>query len=144
MIEVKLHIKDALSKVDKAIQQYENRKSMYNAIGFFISEVSDKAFKNERDPTTGRSWQRLSKERVAQRGGSTNPILFWTGFLKSANTLEVGDDMTKLFNPAPYASDTFFGVPTRALPARPFIGVSEADVFQIKSIAEQHLFQPLL
>ena len=146
MIEVKINVDDALNKTNKGIDAYDNRSRLYHQIAIFLNSLTEGAFKDQKDPTTGKQWHALSKRRVAQRGGSKRPILTWTRRLRSEILQDFKDDLAGVYSPTPYAEILNFGGTNQegfTVPARPFIGMSESDGFEIESMAETHFFQPL-
>ncbi|QOF67438.1 phage virion morphogenesis protein [Actinobacillus sp. GY-402] len=98
-----------------------------------LREDAEDAFENERAPT-GEKWEALSlgykKNRYEK--GYDGKILHRTGLLIASLNIDYGDDFAAVGVSEPYGIYHQFG--TKKMSARPFLGISEDGVDEIKEI----------
>lgn len=92
---------------------------------------------------TGESWAPLSARYQARKKRNKNRILTLDGFLGGTLSYAPSADGLLFGTGLKYGAVHQFGFPARELPARPWLGVSDADAVEIVAITQEHLNRAL-
>lgn len=128
--------------IDDVLALLNSNEAFYKQLNGFLGTVKQKTFLEQKDPVTGDPWRELSERRVIERGGRARPILVWTHELFDSINIDHSSDHVTMGSNLPKAVELNFGVSSKGLPARRFIGISEADEAHIESLAEDSFFKP--
>lgn len=98
-----------------------------------LREDAEDAFENERSPT-GEKWKALSPAYKESRfaKGYDGKILHRTGLLIASLNIDYGDDFAAVGVSETYG--IYHQLGTRKMHARPFLGISEEGIDEIKDI----------
>ncbi|MEM9804664.1 MAG: phage virion morphogenesis protein [Cyanobacteria bacterium P01_D01_bin.56] len=118
----------------------QNLKPVFDQFGPYLLDRIRSYFRDETEPDgtpwapLSPSWQRRKKQEGRDRGIGRYTLSMLNGLAYDANEnrLQVGSR-------EPYAPAFQFGVPQRNQPARPFLGVTDADRQKLSEIIEEHL-----
>jgi len=121
---------------------------LMRAIAGVMEDASQQAFEDQADPETGAPWSPLKPGTVAARGGDATPILQRRGDLARL-TSDYGRRRAVVGSNEPYAAiHQFGGTPDMApgpagIPARPYLGLSDADRDEIGDLTADYLAKTL-
>jgi phage virion morphogenesis protein len=105
-----------------------NKRGLLDFIGKELVDISEQAFQNEADPSTGEKWATLKNPRgkEASEPGSTRPILHDSGLLVASIHRELLDDAVIVGSDRKYAATHQYGINTgwhgSRIPARLYLG----------------------
>jgi phage virion morphogenesis protein len=124
-----------------AIARLENPKPLFADIGEYLLRCTQENFENERDPE-GRPWQALHPKTVARKAKQRKirKILQQDGDLRGGINYQASRRGVAIGSPSPYAAIHQLGGRAgrnRAanIPARPYLGLSQSDLEEIRRIA---------
>lgn len=148
---------------DQQVQQRLNRLRLAGAnmsaamrkIANLLQASAERNFDRQADPATGAAWAPLKPSTVARRkkiGKGPTPILEQSGILKKSLTSVHGKDYAVAGTNIVYAAIHQFGakkgqftkkqgrpIPWGDIPARPFLGVRDQELKQIRNVVLDHL-----
>jgi phage virion morphogenesis protein len=105
-------------------------------LGEIIEDATLDRIRSNKSSPTGGSWpQRTS--------GGAHPLLEKSGALMRSITSFVRGDQAEIGSPLPYARVHQFGSRRLGIPARPFLGLSEADEIAVERVAIGYLEEVL-
>lgn len=131
-------VDDAGAMFARLIARGANLKPLLTELGSILEDGSKDRFRTQTDPT-GAAWSPLSPTTLARK--KTTRILFESGDLQSSIRSEVSDRMVEIIaGPTEYAAthqfgradNKMFGKAKAPIPARPFLGLSDADNEEIR------------
>lgn len=143
-IEIEFDYSDVTARLDQFEALLNSNSDFHERVAGFLHSVVMDNFDNQRDRSTGKSWEPLSETRVRQRG-SFGPILQDTGNLKNSITPFHDNNEASVSTQVGYAALMQFGGVNEegfTVPGRPFMTMNEADVEHIEAMAEDHFFRP--
>jgi len=154
--QVELDGEQAQAKLAAMVDRMARPIGFYKNVGEYMAKVSVRNnFLSERAPD-GTPWASLRPITLARRqkaGHASTTILRASGKMASEINYQVTDQNVRIGSPAPQAAVMHFGaaqgafgrtsrggpIPWGNIPARPFLGLSEADETMILRIAEAWL-----
>jgi phage virion morphogenesis protein len=106
-------------------------------IGEYLVRSTDERFDAQHDPS-GAPWAPLAPSTLARKKGSK--ILIETSRLRDSIHYQAGEDEVQVGTDVVYGAIHQFGGKAAAeIPARPFLGISDADRLEILDIIEDHI-----
>ena len=143
-LNIKINENDLVAIRRKFAKLAELGKSdgMTRKMANVLRTEAEDAFDDERSPE-GIKWQDLKpdykKHRYAR--GFNGKILQVSGLLVQSLNIDYGDDFAAVGVSEPYG--VYHQLGTKHMPARPFLGISEAGVDEIKQILQNALNRAL-
>lgn len=114
-----------------------NMKPLFTEIGSALEDSTRQRFELQEDPD-GNAWVDLKPASRARK--RTDRILYESGDLLDSVRFEAGADFVELVaGPTEYAATHQFGREEAGIPARPFMGLSEADSAEIDDALDDYL-----
>jgi phage virion morphogenesis protein len=144
MIEVEWDSREVLAALQQLQNRISNLRPALAEIGEKLTESTQQRFASEQTPQ-GTAWAANSPVTVAKKGGQ--PILTDGGMLGSTIDYQLlGNDGVAIGSPMEYAAMMQFGGTKSEfphlwgdIPAREFLGVSDADRDQILDTLSRYL-----
>lgn len=146
-VTVDIHDYEVLAALTRLARNVDHLEPALDAIGDAVANSIRLNFEEQHDPD-GNAWDALSEATLANRRqeGKGAEILRDTGLLNRSITHQVGDTAVEIGTDKVYANMMQFGG-TRGdfpwlwgdIPARPFIGVSEADRAEMLDVLGHYL-----
>ena len=151
MIGVDINDQEARDLINELKRRMGNLTPVMDAVGGILQSGTQQRFVDQRGPD-GSPWAALSPVTLARRrkAGRGAQILRDTGRLMNSISYKVTGDSVKVFTNVIYAGTQQLGarqgayrasppVPWGNIPARPFLGLSEADQAGILDITAEYL-----
>lgn len=147
MAGVNLNVRSDVADLDRAfrnlINTLQDPRDAYRDIGEYLMEQTEERFRRQVDPDY-QPWAPNSPVTLARKSG--NRILRDSGLLQDSIRYQITREGVSIGSNRVYAAMMQFGG-TKAefpwlwgdIPARPFIGVDQADRLAILAIMERHL-----
>lgn len=128
----------AIKSAFKRLSEVAKTDEVTRKIAGVLREEAERAFENEHAPN-GESWTPLNPQYKAQREkrGRTGNMLQVSGSLIKSLNLDYGDNFAVIGASESYGQ--FHQVGTAHIPARPFLGLGEAGIEEIKGILNNAL-----
>ena len=127
-------LKEALGRLQRGQAALEDMSQMWRDVGDYMRKQTLRCFDGERAPdgTKWAPWSEKYKKRMEKLGKGGNKILANTGELRrSLNRIEFKDRVV-VGSALPYAATHQFGDAGRNIPARTFLGLTEADRDEVR------------
>jgi phage virion morphogenesis protein len=101
-----------------------DKQAVLEHIAGELTDISEMAFQNEADPSTGEKWTPLKHPRGKKSAtpGTTRPILWDSGLLGGSIRRELLDDSVMVGSNMKYAAAHQYGYSKRHIPPRPYLG----------------------
>ncbi len=126
--------------------------SLLPRIGEYVRRTTQERFRTQTDHE-GKPWQKLSEITKARKQKNRDKILTERGYLRQSINWQLlpGGKAVAIGTPMIYGATHQFGAkkhtlgprtPWGDIPARPFLGLSEADKTHILALVQRHL-QPI-
>lgn len=151
----------ALDLLETLQERLGDLKPAYHDIGEYLTIAHNQRFKDQVAPD-GTPWAPLSPSYQRNKTKNRNRILVLNGYLEKSFRYQISDNELNFGTNVPYAAHHHFGtkpytikpkskqalafggvvvkkVNHPGLPARPLIGVSEADNEEILTLLNEHL-----
>ena len=162
-MQVKIELDDAQlrAKLRELIRTGQDLSDITVAISEKLKAITDSAFKNEKDPTTGKAWAALSPVTLAlrrKRGISSTRKLQASRNLLDSIVPDHGKDFAQVGTNLKYAAIQHYGaergssgtgewktrkgsfpIPWGDIPARPYLGLSKQHEEQIRAIVSEKI-----
>lgn len=160
-----IRVKDeaVLKALDELADRTRDMTPVMRSVAGALADGIEQAFEEERDPTTGKSWPKLSKVTIRRRkaaGHWPGKKLQVSGHLASSIVPRYGRDFAAAGTNVKYAGTLqrgarrgqygrgkyktrrgSFPIPWGKIPPRPFIGLSSATREDILDIVGRHLIR---
>ena len=142
-IEIKIDDTALLARLAELARAGTDMTPLMREIAGVLHDVSMEAFETEADPVTGAAWEPLKSRTLAARAkrGKSGRILQVIGHLLDSIHAESDADHAVVGTNLVYAAHHQFGSrPDRRhnIPARPFLGLSEAGYDEISGLIADH------
>lgn len=136
-LEYKFETREIQQKFKKLAQVVDSRELTRKVANVLLQEA-EAAFDNEKSPE-GESWAKLNQDYKKRRydKGYTGNILQVTGDLVKSLNIDYGDNFAVIGAGEPYGQYHQLG--TSKMPARPFLGLSNDGIEEIKAILNREL-----
>ena len=136
-LDFKIYIA-AIQASFRKLQELGKSDGLTRKIANVLRDESESAFDNERTPE-GESWAGLNPQYKKRRyeKGYTGKTLHVTGDLINSLNVDYGDNFAMVGVSEPYGK--FHQEGTTKMPARPFLGLGEDGIDEIKNILEKAL-----
>ncbi|MCB1621875.1 MAG: phage virion morphogenesis protein [Thiothrix sp.] len=146
-IDIQVDDREVQVALGRARQRLANTRPLMAGIASLMLETVEDAFDQERDPTTGAPWPRLSRRTIEQRSKAKK----WPGrILQASGQLAVSvssthnDTSATVSTNKVYARIHQFGGPAgrghkARLPERPYLGLGSRDKTAIVEQVEKHI-----
>lgn len=136
-IEYKFDTSTIQQKFKKLAQVMDGRDITRKVAGVLHQEA-EKAFDQEKTPE-GESWEKLNEDYKKRRdaAGYTGKMLQVTGDLVTSLNIDYGDNFAVIGASESYGQYHQMG--TEKMPARPFLGLSDEGMKEIKAILDREL-----
>lgn len=136
-LEFKFDTTEIQNKFKKLAQVVDSREITRKVANVLLQEA-EAAFDNEKSPE-GESWTKLNQDYKKRRydKGYTGNILQVTGDLVKSLNIDYGDNFAVIGAGEPYGQYHQLG--TSKMPARPFLGLSNDGIEEIKAILNREL-----
>lgn len=136
-LEFKFDTTEIQNKFKKLAQVVDGREITRKVANVLLQEA-EAAFDNEKSPE-GESWAKLNQDYKKRRydKGYTGNILQVTGDLVKSLNIDYGDNFAVIGAGEPYGQYHQLG--TSKMPARPFLGLSNDGIEEIKAILNREL-----
>lgn len=140
---MELHAKfevTAIKTAFKKLAEVGKSEGITRKIAGVLREEAEQAFENERTPT-GENWVQLNPNYKRQRTkrGYDGKMLQVSGELVKSLNIDYGDSFAMI------GASEFYGqyhqVGTKHIPARPFLGLGDDGIAEIKAILQNALKQ---
>ena len=146
-IELNIENSKSILLLQELIAASRDLSPVMREVAGILADSSEQALSSEVDPSTGQSWQSLTESHKSRRSqqGYTGSILSMTGQLASSIQSGYGSDFAQVGSNLVYAAIHQHGGTSdmrpanAAIPARPFLGVSELDQEEIIEVLKSHL-----
>lgn len=137
--EIKLNYQEIQDAFNQLLQRTNDLTPAMRRIAATMESAAAGAFADEADPTTGKPWELLSEETTIPFRKKTNKwpgqILQVEGNLAASIETTYGSDYAMIGSGLPYAliqheggrTSPLSAFPNAAIPARPYLGLSEHD-----------------
>lgn len=128
----------AIQNQFRKLQAVGKSDGLTRKIANVLWEESEDAFDKEQSPE-GTKWAALDEGYKKQRHGKgyTGPILQVSGDLVKSLNIDYGDNFAVIGAAEPYGQYHQMG--TNKMPARPFIGIGDEGIEEIKAILNREL-----
>ena len=138
-IEIELKGLDRVQKrLNELARRLEDPTDAFADIGEYVVEQTDKRIRAGVSPD-GTPWPPLTEAtRRSKKKNKDKPLLL-TGALFDSIHAETGRTGVVVGSDRKYAATHQFGRPAAGIPARPFLGLSDADIAEIERIISDHL-----
>lgn len=136
-LEYKFETREIQQKFKELAQVVDSREIARKVANVLLQEA-EAAFDNEKSPE-GESWAKLNQDYKKRRydKGYTGNILQVTGDLVKSLNIDYGDNFAVIGAGEPYGQYHQLG--TSKMPARPFLGLSNDGIEEIKAILNREL-----
>lgn len=136
-LEFKFDTTEIQNKFKKLAQVVDGREITRKVANVLLQEA-EAAFDNEKSPE-GEPWAKLNQDYKKRRynKGYTGNILQVTGDLVKSLNIDYGDNFAMIGASEPYGQYHQLG--TSKMPARPFLGLSNDGIEEIKAILNREL-----
>lgn len=136
-LEFKFDTTEIQNKFKKLAQVVDGREITRKVANVLLQEA-EAAFNNEKSPE-GESWAKLNQDYKKRRydKGYTGNILQVTGDLVKSLNIDYGDSFAVIGAAEPY--EQYHQMGTNKMPARPFLGLGDDGVAEIKAILHREL-----
>lgn len=136
-LEFKFDTTEIQNKFKKLAQVVDGREITRKVANVLLQEA-EAAFDNEKSPE-GEPWVKLNQDYKKRRynKGYTGNILQVTGDLVKSLNIDYGDNFAMIGASEPYGQYHQLG--TSKMPARPFLGLSNDGIEEIKAILNREL-----
>jgi phage virion morphogenesis protein len=148
MIEIQFDDRDILRALQNLQQATDNLQPALTEIGERLTESTKQRFSSQTSPG-GQRWPANSPVTI-ERKGLNQPLIDGGYLLEQIHYNLIGQDALEIGSPMEYAAMQQFGGTKSEfphlwgdIPARPFLGISEADKNEILSILDRHLSEAL-
>lgn len=134
-------------EVTAALSELQRRlgpgmKTVFADIGESLLNSHKARWSSEQAPD-GTPWEPLDPKYQARKKKNADKILVLDGYLKDLLDYNETETEMKLGTNLLYGATHQFGDPTRGIPARPFLGLSESDRQDVLEILNEYLSEPL-
>ncbi len=143
---------DAGRRLSELAAAGQDLTPVFRNIGEYLVRTTKDRFRNQEDPT-GKPWASLSEDYKARKKRNRDKILTLDAFLRGSITYHAAPAHLDVGSPMIYAGTHQFGAPKGSfgttskgrpipwgdIPARPFLGLSDADVDQIGRLVTDYL-----
>ena len=151
-IELILDATPILSDLSRLAAAGDDLSPAMRQVAGLLADAAEEAFAREADPSTWARWQPLGDAHIERRrkvGKWPGPILQMSGQLAASVQSDYGRDFAQVGSNKVYAAIHQHGskpgilARNAAIPARPFLGVSDQDREEILDILSRHLADAL-
>lgn len=137
-LKINFETSDLRSALEKLQRRAENLRPALHEIGEYLLEATEDRFTEQVDPA-GRPWAPLSPGYKKRKRRQQDLILVLDGYLKGTLAKRVRAARLEIGSNRVYAATHQLGDERRNIPARPFLGLAEADKAEILAILADHL-----
>ncbi|WP_419843609.1 phage virion morphogenesis protein [Actinobacillus pleuropneumoniae] len=129
---------DELRKALKRVAMLKHNAHIMRKVAGVLQQEAESAFDNETSPS-GEQWETLNSNYKQRRytAGYTGNILQVTGNLVKSLSIDYADNIAIVGVSEAYGQYHQFG--TKNMPARPFLGLSDDGIEEIKAILNREL-----
>ena len=139
-ITLKVDLKD--KKIIALFKRLEisgkNLRPVFLEIGEHLLQSHEERFSDQVDPE-GNAWEPLSDKYKKRKKKNQDLVMILDGFLKDNLAYQETGTSLEFGSNSIYAATHQFGDENRNIPARPFIGLSDADEAEIIEILHDYL-----
>jgi phage virion morphogenesis protein len=132
--------RDIVAALERLRGAVANLRPALAEIGEYLLQSTERRFKTQAGPD-GAAWAPLSPDYAKRKKKNRDLILVLNGYLADFQAPQVDDDKVSVGTALPYGAAHQFGRPEKNLPARPFLGLDDADAAEILAIIADHLEQ---
>lgn len=139
-----LELTDINRQLQAVFKKVNDLQPVYREIGEYLLQVHNTRWRQQQSPT-GIPWQPLSPEYRKSKPVNRDLILVLNDHLRQSLTYSHDENGLTFGTPLEYGAIHHYGgqddMPPHltAIPARPWLGVSEYDTLQIHKIITEHL-----
>ena len=138
---MEIRVEDA--ELRRGLQQLETKLGdlppFFRDIGEALLNSTRERFRSQSAPD-GSPWAALSPKYRARKKKNASLILSLNGYLRGTLNYRAEKDQLRIGSPLIYAATHQFG--RDAIPARPFLGLSDADMTMIAAALQEWLSPP--
>lgn len=129
---------DVRRALNKLLDKGGSLRPAFIDIGEYLITSHEQRFADQHGPD-GQPWKPLSEEYRAHKKRHQDMILVLNEYLADSFRYEASDQKLEFGTDRVYAAVHQFGFTDKNIPARPFLGVSDADEEEIIAILKDHL-----
>lgn len=151
-VELELDNQQAIAALRDALQLLQEPKRLQRDIGEYLINSTRDRFRDEKGPD-GESWQALTPRYLKRKQPNPGKVLQRAGHLARQISYQIQDGDLFVGTDRIYGAIHQFGatqgqfgtsksgrsMPWGTIPARPFLGISDADADEIIALCRDHL-----
>lgn len=125
-LEITLDDRELQAALRALLSRLGNLQPFFADVGETLLNSTRERFQTQTAPD-GSPWAALSPRYAARKPRNRDKILTLRGYLRGTLTMLADAESLRVGSPLIYAASHQFGRPEIHLPARPFLGLSDAD-----------------
>jgi phage virion morphogenesis protein len=145
-VSVVFDVSRYVGRLSELLNKLEHKQELMQDLARYMVRSTRNRILRQKVSPSGKPWAPLSEVTIALKDGRSQP-LFDTGSLaESIAVAQASNDGFTVSSNVPYGGYMQFGVkrtggfiPGRTIPARPFMGYSDANVRVIEKMIRKHL-----
>lgn len=137
-IKVKVDDRKVVQAITRLLKVTNDLTPAWRDIGEYLLNAHRQRISLQQDPD-GNPWTPLSEQYQKRKKKNKDKMLVLEGDLFRQFSYEVSPNQLEFMNNTIQAATHQFGDPSRNIPARPFMGLSEDDNTRIMNIVNSHI-----
>lgn len=133
-------IRESLERLTKRLG---NLLPVFQDVGEYLLLAHDQRFRDQTSPE-GDPWAALSEDYRSRKKRNQDRILVLDDILGATLRYQAEDKGLEFGTDRVYGATHQFGRPKAGIPARPFLGLSDADKQEVLRLIEEHLAEAFL
>ncbi len=148
MFTIEYNTRELLAALNQLAQRSIDHEPAMQTIAAELESITESAFANEQDPTTGMAWQALSDHYLARHPERQEGQILQSSGQLAASIESDADALSAIIGSnKPYAAIHQLGGTSEmapgpaGIPAREYLGVGDADIPRILQLLQDYLVE---